>query len=174
MIIFWSDNGFHLGQKEHWHNSTLWAEATHVPFIIAAPGRQAAGSRCGRPVELLDIYPTLIEVCGLSQKKLDGLSLVPLLHNPHAQWTRPAVITFKRGQHAVCTERWRYIRYTDGSEEMYDHETDAHEGTNLASAKAHARIRQELGLGCRARMCFRSRRGKNTSLIRSVIRGPGS
>ncbi len=144
IVLFWSDNGFHLGTKEHWHKSTLWVEATHVPFIMAVPGSASAGARCGRPVELLDIYPTLIELCGLEKKALDGVSLAPLLRNPRASWTRPAVMTFKRGQHAVCTERWRYIRYSDGTEELYDHEKDPHEWTNLASSEKSAAIRKEL------------------------------
>jgi arylsulfatase A-like enzyme len=144
IVIFWSDNGFHLGQKEHWHKSTLWMEATHIPFIIAEPDGVVAGSRCSRTVGLVDIYPTLIELCGLGRKQLDGASLVPLLRNPRAEWKRPAVMTFKRGQHAVCTERYRYIRYSDGTEELYDDELDPHEWTNLASSAKHTQVKKEL------------------------------
>jgi arylsulfatase A-like enzyme len=119
-------------------------EATHIPFIIAEPAGAVAGSRCSRTVGLVDIYPTLIELCGLRRKQLDGVSLVPLLRNPRAEWNRPAVMTFKPGQHAVCTERYRYIRYSDGTEELYDHELDPHEWTNLASSAKHTQVKKEL------------------------------
>jgi arylsulfatase A-like enzyme len=141
IIVLWSDHGYHLGEKEHWEKFALWEKTNHVPFIIAAPGVTRPGSRCESPVSLLDIYPTLIELCGLKPKpELDGVSLVPLLRNPQAEWTRPALMTYMRGNHAVRDERWRYIRYADGTEELYDNQKDPHEWTNIASDPKNAKV----------------------------------
>ncbi|MCP5111821.1 MAG: sulfatase, partial [bacterium] len=94
IIVYWSDHGWHLGEKNHIHKGTLWEEATKVPFIMRAPGVAPAGVRCSRPVGLIDIYPTLIELCGLTQKpELDGHSLAPLLRDPSAEWPYPALTT---------------------------------------------------------------------------------
>jgi len=145
VIVLWSDHGWHLGEKQHWHKSTLWERATHVPFFISVPGLTSPGSVCERPVNLIDIYPTLIDLCGLDAKpELDGISLVPLLKNPGAPWKRPAVITFGCGNHAVRSERWRYIRYADGTEELYDHQTDPNEWTNLAKHERFDTVKRDL------------------------------
>jgi len=134
-----------LGEKGAWHKKTLWERATHVPFFIVAPGMTRPGSVCNRPVNLIDIYPTLIDLCGLkAPAKLDGSSLVPLLKNPKAAWDRPSVITCERGNHAVRSERWRYIRYHDGTEELYDCDRDPHEWTNLAKNPKFNSIRHKL------------------------------
>jgi arylsulfatase A-like enzyme len=112
----------------------LWEEATHNVLMIIAPGVTRAGSRCHRTVSLLDIYPTLVELCGLaSRPELEGESLMPLLKNPSAARERPAVTTYLRCNHSVRSERWRYIRYADGTEELYDHSNDELEWTNLAT-----------------------------------------
>ena len=141
MVVLWSDHGYHLGEKEHWEKFALWEKTNHVPFIIAAPGVIRPGTRCESPVSLLDIYPTLIELCGLKPKpELDGVSLVPLLKNPKAKWTRPALMTYMRGNHAVRDVRWRYIRYADGTEELYDHQKDPHEWTNVAGDPKNAKV----------------------------------
>jgi arylsulfatase A-like enzyme len=90
--------------------------------------------KSNRPVELLSIYPTLIDLCGLpANPKLEGVSLQPLLENPNADWKHVAISTLGQNNHAVRDERWRYIRYADGSEELYDHQTDPNEWNNLAS-----------------------------------------
>ena len=144
VIVLWSDHGWHLGEKGHWHKSTLWEEATRVPLVISVPGRQPGV--CKRPVSLLDLYPTLNDLCGLPGiRSHDGVSLLPLLRDPAAEWERPAVVEFRRGNAAVCTERYRYIRYRDGGEELYDHETDPHEWTNLAASGDHAAVKKALG-----------------------------
>ncbi|MBN2313831.1 MAG: sulfatase [Sedimentisphaerales bacterium] len=133
IIVLWSDHGYHLGEKEHWEKFALWEKTNHVPFIIAAPGITHPDTHCDKPVSLLDIYPTLIELCSLKAKpELDGISLMPLLRNPEAEWTRPALMTYMRGNHAVRDERWRYILYADGTEELYDHQNDPNEWTNVA------------------------------------------
>jgi arylsulfatase A-like enzyme len=134
IIVLWSDHGYHLGEKQHWEKFALWERTTRVPLVVVAPGVTAAGTRVQRPVSLLDLYPTLIDLAGLSAKDgLEGVSLRPLLEDPKAEWERPAVMTFERGNHAVRSERWRYIRYADGSEELYDHSRDPNEWRNAAT-----------------------------------------
>ena len=143
LIVLWSDHGWHLGEKHHWHKTTLWEEATRVPLIISPPNRMPG--TCSRPVSLLDLYPTLIELCGLKKtSELDGVSLQPLLRNPERQWERPAVIEYQRGNCAVRSGRYRYIRYRDGSEELYDHKHDPQEWHNLADSRQHTTVRQQL------------------------------
>ena len=144
IIVFWSDNGWHLGQKEHWHKSTLWQRSTHVPLIIAGPGTRATGQSRKQAVSLLDIYPTLVDLCGLPKRpQLEGLSLRPLLEN--AQATRPpAVIDFNRGNHAVRTDRWRYIKYNDGTEELYDESVDKEDWKNLAGDPQYTSLKADL------------------------------
>jgi len=141
IIVLWSDHGYHLGEKEHWEKFALWEKTNHVPFIIVAPGITRSGIHCESPVSLIDIYPTLIDICGLKQKQeLDGVSLVPLLKNPNAAWDRPAIMTYMRGNHAVRDRRWRYIRYADGTEELYDYGNDPQEWHNLAGDPANAGV----------------------------------
>ena len=145
IIVLWSDHGWHLGEKLHWRKFALWEEATHNVMMVVAPGVTRPGARCARPVTLLDIYPTLVELCGLRPKEgLEGQSLVPLLKNPTASWERPALTTYKRGNHSVRTERWRYIRYNDGTEELYDHDNDELEWNNLAKGPKYADVKAEL------------------------------
>ncbi len=117
----------------------MWEKANHVPFIIVAPGVTKPGSMCAKPVSLIDIYPTLLELAGLPPTKVDGKSLAPLLRNPKQDW-EPALMTMGKGNHAVRSDRWRYIRYKDGSEELYDHSKDTWEWTNLASQPEYAEV----------------------------------
>ena len=143
VVVLWSDHGWHLGEKDHWHKSTLWEEATRVPLIVAAP-RLASGV-CPRPVSLVDLYPTLCDLCDLDFiDRHDGVSLLPLLRNPRASWDRPAVIEYHSGNAAVRSERYRYIRYRDGSEELYDHQTDPQEWHNLAGDDAQSSVKAKL------------------------------
>lgn len=144
IIVLWSDHGYHLGDKKTCVKFTLWEKANRVPFIIVAPGVTTPGSRCDRPVSLVDIYPTLIELAGLpANSKTDGLSLVPLLKDPSRSWNRPALMTEGPGNHAVRSERWRYIRYSDGEEELYDHDYDPWEHDNLAREERFAKVLAE-------------------------------
>ncbi len=144
IIVLWADHGYHLGDKEACVKFTLWEKANRVPFIIVAPGVTKPGTRCDRPVSLVDIYPTLIELAGLPEKSdLDGTSLVPLLKDPEMSWERPAIITMGEGNHAVRSQRWRYIRYKDGIEELYDHDSVPWEWTNLAGDEAYEEVKAE-------------------------------
>ncbi|HZI54317.1 MAG TPA: sulfatase-like hydrolase/transferase, partial [Chitinophagaceae bacterium] len=145
IIVFFGDHGWHLGEKEHWRKFALWEEATRVPLIIVAPGVTKANSACGRTVNLMDLYPTLLALCGLPSKNgLEGENIKPLLLNPNLQWDHPSITTFGFGNHAVRTERWRYIQYSDKTEELYDHETDPYEWKNLAADPKHADTKKKL------------------------------
>jgi len=142
-VVLWSDHGWHLGEKHHWKKSTLWEEATRVPLLISSPGIRPG--RCRQPVGLIDVYPTLVDLCGLPvHERLEGQSLVPLLDDPDRAWEQPAVTTHGRGNHAVRSERWRYIRYHDGTEELYDHDADEFEWTNLAADPSLKPVKEDL------------------------------
>jgi arylsulfatase A-like enzyme len=144
IVVLYSDHGFFLGEKQRWAKQSLWERATRVPFIIAAPG-MSAGTSCGRPAELLSIYPTLIDLCGLTPRDdLDGVSLRPLLEDPNAPWDQRAVTTHGKHNHAVRDEKYRYIRYANGSEELYDLENDPHEWTNLAGDQSYRELKSKL------------------------------
>ena len=146
IIVLWSDHGWHLGEKDHLHKFTLWERSTRGPLIIAAPGVTRAQTRTARPVGLIDLFPTLNELCGLPPvAQLDGQSLVPLLKDPQRRWERPVLTTHGHGNHALRSDRWRYIRYADGGEELYDHANDPHEWTNLAGRPEFAAVKAELG-----------------------------
>jgi arylsulfatase A-like enzyme len=139
IIVLWGDHGWHLGEKEHWRKFTLWEEATRTPLLWVVPGVTKPGGVCGRTVDLMGLYPTLCGLCGLPKPAhVEGADLRPLLADPQAAWDTPAVTTFHRNNHAVRSERWRYIRYADGSEELYDHEADPYEWTNAAGDAKHA------------------------------------
>ena len=144
IVVLWSDHGWHLGEKGITGKNTLWERSTHVPLIFAGPG-VAMGAKCQRPAELLDLYPTLADLCGLPAKaNLDGHSLVPQLKDAAAPRQWPAITTHNAGNHSVRTETWRYIRYADGSEELYDVVQDPNEWTNLARDTRHAGVKPSL------------------------------
>src|SRR5699024_7454460 len=120
--------------------NTLWDDGTRVPLIFAGPG-VARGGRSTQPAELLDIYPTLVDLCGLpARTDLEGISLVPQLKSANARRERPAITSHNQGNHGIRTERWRYIRYADGSEELYDTRNDPNEWANLAARPEHASV----------------------------------
>jgi arylsulfatase A-like enzyme len=145
IIVFWTDHGWHLGEKEHWRKFALWEEATRTPMVIVAPGVTEPNQRCDRPVNLIDIYPTLMELCGLDKREeLVGTSFGPLLANPSMKWDRPSLTTHGRLNHALRSDRWRYIRYADGSEELYDHQSDPMEHTNVADRPENKAVIKKL------------------------------
>ncbi len=143
IVVLWSDHGFHLGEKQHIAKRTLWEESTRVPLIFAGPGIEPGD--CGEPASLLDIYPTLIAACNLPENShLEGLSLSPQLSDPNSAREQPALSSSYYGNHAVRNRDWRYIRYADGAEELYDHRSDPDEFTNLANHPDHREIKKEL------------------------------
>ncbi len=141
IIVFFGDHGFHLGEHGLWHEHTLFEESTRTPMIIAGPGIPA-GRRCRRTVELLDVFPTLVDLCGVDPPAdLEGISLRPLLEDPDADWDRPAFTVERRSWkgrpvvgRSIRTERWRYTQWDEGrvGHELYDHDADPHEHRNLA------------------------------------------
>ncbi|NLS93007.1 MAG: sulfatase [Planctomycetaceae bacterium] len=143
IVVVWGDHGWHLGEKGITGKNTLWDRGTRVPLVFAGPGVKP-GQRCTRPAELLDLYPTLVELCGLPPRTdIEGLSLAPQLQDASAPRERPAVTSHNQGNHGVRSERWRYIHYADGSEELYDMQNDPHEWTNLAGKPEFAAIIEE-------------------------------
>ena len=145
IIVLWGDHGWHLGEKEHWRKFALWEEATRVPFLVVAPGVTTAGERCLRTVDLMSVYPTLCDLCGLPiPEQVEGVSILPLLKDPQSSWDRPAITTHGRGNHAVRSERYRYIRYANGDEELYDHAVDPSEWKNRADDPSLTSIKAEL------------------------------
>jgi arylsulfatase A-like enzyme len=146
LIVLWGDHGWHLGEKLHWRKFALWEEATHAPLMFVVPSLTPVGRVCQRPVSFADIYPTLKDICRLPapSQELEGVSLRPLLAAPEASWERPALTTHGRGNHSVRSEKWRYIRYSDGSEELYDEEKDPLEWTNLAGEAEWSEVKVRL------------------------------
>lgn len=144
IIVLWSDHGWHLGEKAVTGKNTLWEESTRVPLIITGPGVAGRG-KCRLPAELLDVYPTLADLCGLpAPTNVEGISLRPQLADPKAARERPAITTHGPNNHSVRTEHWRYIRYANGAEELYDHRKDPYEWTNLADQSEHAATKRNL------------------------------
>jgi arylsulfatase A-like enzyme len=152
IVVLWSDHGWQLGEKEHWRKFALWENVARTVLMIRVPEGAIglppgtpAGARCDRVTSLVDIFPTLIELCALpGGDALDGHSLVPLLEDPLANWRSPAITTYDVGEYSIRTERWRYIRYIDDSEELYDHNDDPEEWTNLAQDPDHRHVKDRL------------------------------
>ena len=145
IVVLWGDHGWHLGEKEHWRKFTLWEEATRAPMIWYVPGVTKADSICDRSVDFMSMYPTLCELAGLEKPgHVEGDSIVKLLKDPNAKWDGVAITTHGFMNHAVRTEKWRYIKYSDGSEELYDHSKDEYEWTNLANEPKYASVIKEL------------------------------
>jgi len=149
-VVFWSDHGWSLGEKEHWGKHDPWRGSVKVPVIVVPPNNSCprgfrAGQRCDTPVSLLDLYPTLLDMGGLKRHgRLEGRSLLPLLSDPLRDWDEAVVASVGRGSHSVFTKKWRYIHYFDGSEELYDLAVDPEEWFNLAADPVYEDVKQQL------------------------------
>ena len=138
-VVLYSDHGFHLGEKQRYAKRSLWADGARVPMMISGPGIKPGVIT--KPTQLLDIYPTLLQLTGLkSDPKLEGNSLVPLLFNPQSNWPHYARTSFGPGNYAIISERYRFIQYNDGSEEFYDRSKDPQEWHNQAKNPEYAAI----------------------------------
>ncbi len=136
VVILWGDHGWHLGEKHRWRKATLWEEGTHTPYIWVVPGVTTPGSHPTQPVDLQSLWPTVADLIGAPlPKHVEGVSIRPLLANSAAKWTTPAITTYHFNNHAVRTNQWRYIRYNDGGEELYDETKDPYEWRNLLSVE---------------------------------------
>lgn len=133
IVVVWADHGFHMGEKDHFAKYALWEQTTNVMLMIRVPGMTSGGMICERTVSLQDLYPTLLELCDLNGPghELDGRSFLPLLNNPIKEWPHPAITTHMKDDFALRNETHRYIRYHDGSEELYDHVSDSYEWQNV-------------------------------------------
>lgn len=163
-VVVFSDHGYNMGEKDYLFKNSLWEESTRVPLIFRIPGYESkSGTQVNHPVSLIDIYPTLKELCGLtgstlkniSGAPLDGHSLKPFFDNPETtKWSGPDVAlsvvangaspAAKSQNYSVRSEKYRYIRYSNGSEELYDHTTDSYEWTNEAQNPAYSEIKNQL------------------------------
>ena len=145
IVCMWSDHGWSLGEKSHWRKFALWEEPTRTVCVWKAPGVTRPGGVCQRTVDYCSIYPTLCELAGVSRPvHLEGPSLTPLLRDPTVAWELPAITTHGLNNHTVRSEGWRYIRYADGGEELYDEVGDPLEYTNLANDRQHADSKAQL------------------------------
>ena len=144
IIVLLSDQGWHLGEKLITGKNSLWNHSTHVPLIFAGPG-VTKDAICHESAELLDIYPTLVELCGLPTRSgLEGHSLMPELRDANAPREWPSITTHNAGNSSVRTKQWRYIRYADHSEELYDETKDIEEKNNLANDPRYTAIKADL------------------------------
>ena len=158
LIVLWSDHGWQLGEKDHWGKWTGWERSTKVPLIIVPPRRQAAkfakgGSVCTQPVSLIDLYPTFVELCGLQgPPRLHGDSLAHLLRSPQSPHRQTTLTMFDAGNASLRDKRWRYIRYANGSEELYDLAVDPNEWDNLAHDEKLSSTKARLNSALEARL----------------------
>ncbi len=145
IIVFWGDHGWNHGEKQHWTKAVLWEESTRAPLLWVAPGVTRAGTVCSRTVDFLGMFPTLCDLTALPiPEQCKDPSFRALLAAPAAAWDRPAVSTMGFNNHSVRDERWRYTRYSDGFEELYDHQADPLEWTNVAASPGNAEIKARL------------------------------
>ena len=145
IVSFISDHGFHLGEKDNWQKGTLWEEATNSMFMIRVPGMTKAGVKSKSCVSLQDIYPTLVDLCGIEKPAyVDGKSLTPILQNPESKWESSAFSYLNNQYASIRTERFRYTRYKQGQTELYDHSKDPNEWTNQVNNPEYASVVKEL------------------------------
>lgn len=155
IVVFTSDHGYHMGEHGHWQKTTLFENAARVPLIIAGPGTKAAGQVTTTPAEMVDFYPTLAELCGLAPPDyLSGVSLAAVLRDPAATPRESALTQYASG-YSLRTTRYRYTEWgQDGQEgaELYDHQTDSAEMTNLADSAEHSQTAKRLSALLRHRI----------------------
>jgi arylsulfatase A-like enzyme len=141
IVAIWGDHGWFLGEKMRYGKTNLWEESTRVPLIMKIPGRVESGTHTKGIVNLIDLYPTLAEFCGLpSNPDIDGKSFAPLIKNPEKPWEEPTLTTIGFKNHSLRGPRYRFSQYIDGTEELYDELKDPNERTNLINSPEHASV----------------------------------
>lgn len=152
IVVLWSDHGWHLGEKQHWQKYTAWRACTRVPLIVRVPSgikalpQGTTSNTCSQPVNLLSLFPTLLDLCGLpAELSHDGPSLLPLLRDQNSEWPHVSLTHLTTpGSYGLSTKDWRYIRYAGGGEELYEINKDPHEWNNLATVEAHQNQLQKM------------------------------
>jgi len=152
IVVIFSDHGWQLGEKQHWRKFALWENVINTVLMIKVPEGTAGlvsgskdGTVCHRNVSLVDIFPTLTELCGLDSKDgVTGKSLAPLLRDPSAKWDYPAITSLRDNYYSIVKEHWHYINYDGSEEELYDLNKDPHEWNNLAADASYAKVKQRL------------------------------
>ncbi len=145
IVVLWGDHGWHLGEKMRYRKFSLWDRSVRVPLVIVAPGVAKPGSRCEQPVNLLDLYPTLLNLAGLPKNnKNEGNDISALLKKPTRKWAIPSLTTLGQSEHSLRSNRYRYIVYNDGTEELYDHYVDPMEWINLANNPRFDKVKQAM------------------------------
>lgn len=133
VVILWSDHGYHIGEKNRFAKQALWDRASKMPLIVTVPSGKG-GELCDKPVGLVDLYPTVVDLCGLPANDAnEGRSIVPLVKDSQTNWPYSTITSYGQHNHAIQTQRYRFYQYEDGSRELYDHLADPNEWTNLAS-----------------------------------------
>jgi len=149
VVILWGDHGWQFGEKNRWRKFTLWSAGSQTSYIIASPGPEGRGMQgdgqvCDTPVDLMSIYPTILELLGLPERAdIEGVSVVPLLNSCASHWSEPAFSTNGPNNHAIRRDNWSYVRHANGDEELYDHDTDRWEWRNLAGDARTSQLREE-------------------------------
>jgi arylsulfatase A-like enzyme len=146
IVMLWGDHGWFLGEKMRYGKTQLWQESCRVPLMVKVPGVTPDSKQCMGVVNLIDMYPTLVELCGLPENpKNDGRSFAKLLHNPDMKWSYPTLTTAGFGNHRIYDGRFSYMNYKrNGAEELYDHKKDPMEWNNLVRDPEYAAVKARL------------------------------
>jgi arylsulfatase A-like enzyme len=181
IVVLWSDHGWQLGEKQHWQKFTAWRACSRVPLIVHVPPKLCTklpvGTRpgiCKRPVDLLSLFPTLLELADLPPNPAaDGPSLLPLLRTPQAEWPHVGLTHLQdAGSYGLSAQRFRYIHYANGDEELYDIAADPYEWTNLAPNPEYAPVLERLR--ARAPASFAAKAPTKVSALPQLRLHPGS
>ena len=146
IVMLWGDHGWHLGEKQKYGKTQLWQESCRVPLMVKVPGVTPKRKKCYGIVNLIDMYPTLLELCGLPENsENEGRSFAQLIHNPDMEWNMPTLTDYNYGGHRIYDGRYSYIVFTEqGTEELYDHQTDPMEWNNLVHEDEYAAVKARL------------------------------
>ncbi|ANQ51609.2 sulfatase [Flammeovirga sp. MY04] len=157
IIVIMGDHGWHLGEKDIWGKNTLWERSAKTPLVIYDP-REKGGKASEEVVSLLDVYPTLVEMCGLpANDKNEGSSIIELVKSPKKKLNRTAVTSKDEGMHSIRSNRFRYTIYKDGFEELYDHQNDPNEWTNVAKDKAYQKDLEAMRSAMNAKVTIKTK-----------------